>query len=234
VFDPPMPPPLPAPIQNTAPTKEVLGPKPAKNVALPPLEQRLDYNEIPHGKQNWYVQTSGLWQPVTLETVPLRYVAWVHVTPHNSGDVIVEAKLAGSPNFRALTATLFDPYGQTVTRLELTADGTMARGQAHVANPMLWDGDHPNLYLVEVSTSGQVVHTRFGFRELTTLDGRLYLNGKPFYMRGARSGFLPNRDLHSAFRRLHPSGDAHLKGHGLEHAALPHQGPGSAQPRSSR
>ena len=33
---------------------------------------------------------------VTLETVPLRYVAWVHVTPHNSGDVTVEARLAGS------------------------------------------------------------------------------------------------------------------------------------------
>jgi hypothetical protein len=185
VFDPPMPPPLPPLIQNTAPPKEVLGPKPARNAALPSLEQSLDYNEIPHGKQNWYVQTSGLWQPVTLETVPLRYVAWVHVTPHNSGDVIIEAKLAGSTNSRPLAATLLDPYGQTVGQVELTADGTMARGQTHVANPMLWDGDHPNLYSVEVTTSGQVVHSRFGFRELTTSDGRLYLNGKLFYMRAA-------------------------------------------------
>jgi len=178
------------PIPNTAPLKEVLAPNSAKNAALLPLEQRLEYNEIPHGKQNWYVQTSGLWQPVTLETVPLRYVAWVHVTPHNGGDVIIEAKLAGSTNSgppaaKLLTATLFDPYGQTVGQLGLTADGAMARGQAHVANPMLWDGDHPNLYSIEVSTSGQVVHSRFGFRELTTSDGRLYLNGKPFYMRAA-------------------------------------------------
>ena len=30
-----------------------------------------------------------------------------------------------------------------------------------------------------------MVHTRFGFRELTTADGRLFLNGKPFYMRAA-------------------------------------------------
>ncbi len=30
-----------------------------------------------------------------------------------------------------------------------------------------------------------MIHTRFGFRELTTADGRLFLNGKPFYMRAA-------------------------------------------------
>src|SRR3984885_11657914 len=111
VFDPPMPAPVPTPIQNTAPPKEVLRPSPPKNKALPPLEQRLDYNEIPHGKQNWYVQTSGLWHRVTLETVPLRYVAWVHVTPHNSGDLTVEARLAGSANAKPLQAILLDPYG---------------------------------------------------------------------------------------------------------------------------
>ena len=152
---------------------------------VPPKEQRLNYNEIPHGKQNWYVQTSGIWQAVTLETVPLRYVAWVHVTPHNSGDVTVEAKLGGSANAKPLLATLIDPYGGTVAQLELAVDGTMARGQTHVARPMLWDGDHPNLYSLQVTQPGQVVHTRFGFRELTTANGRLFLNGKPFYMRAA-------------------------------------------------
>jgi Glycosyl hydrolases family 2, sugar binding domain/Glycosyl hydrolases family 2, TIM barrel domain/Glycosyl hydrolases family 2 len=185
VFDPPMPAPVPTPIQNTAPPKEVLRPNPPKNMALPPLEQRLEYNEIPHGKQNWYVQTSGLWQPVTLETVPLRYVAWVHVTPHNSGDLTVEARLAGSANAKPLQAVLFDPYGATVAQFDLAVDGTTARAQTHAAHPMLWDGGHPNLYSLEVRTGNQLVHTRFGFRELTTANGRLYLNGKPFYMRAA-------------------------------------------------
>ena len=186
VFDPPMPAPIPTPmVQNSAPPKEVLPPNPAKNKALPPLEQRLNYNEIPHGKQNWYVQTSGLWQPVTLETVPLRYVAWVHVTPHNSGDVTVEAQLGGSANAKPLEAILVDPYGATVAQLELAVDGTTARGQTHVSYPMLWDGDHPNLYSLELRAGRQLVRTRFGFRELTTSNGRLFLNGKPFYMRAA-------------------------------------------------
>jgi hypothetical protein len=185
VFDPPMPPPVPQPLKNSGPPKEVLRPSPAKSKALPPLEQGLDYNEIPHGKQNWYVQTSGLWQPVTLETVPTRYVAWVHVTPHNSGDVIVEAKLGGSANGKPLQALLFDPYGVNAAQIELAVDGTTARGETHLAHPMLWDGDHPNLYSVELMTEGQVVHTRFGFRELTSANGHLFLNGKPFYMRAA-------------------------------------------------
>jgi hypothetical protein len=186
VFDPPKPaPPAISVAQNSGPSKEVLSLSPAKTKPLPPLEQSLNYNEIPHGKQNWYVQTSGIWQPVTLETVPLRYVAWIHITPHNNGDVAIEAKLDGSTGAKPLHARLVDPYGGTVAEFELAADGTTARAQTHVDHPMLWDGDHPNLYTLEVTNNGQVVHARFGFRELTTANGRLYLNGKPFYMRAA-------------------------------------------------
>ena len=70
VFDPPMPPPLAVQMPPNSAPKEVLRPPTAKDNAESPLDKRFDYNEIPHGKQNWYVQTSGPWQPVTLETVP--------------------------------------------------------------------------------------------------------------------------------------------------------------------
>ena len=183
VFDPPMPPPVPvALVANAQPPKAVKPP--------PETKYLINYNEIPHGKQNWYVQTSGIWQPVTMETVPMRYVQWVHVTAHNSGDVTVEAKLGGTAGTGPLHAVVVDPYGTTVAQFDLPVDGTMAKGSAHVAGPMLWDGDHPNLYSVRVdnvakASAGQQVHTRFGFRELTSADGRLSLNGKPFYMRAA-------------------------------------------------
>ena len=134
------------------------------------------------------MQTSGLWQPVTLETVPLRYVAWVHVTPHNSGDVTVEARLAGNAGNTPLQATLYNPYGAAVAQFALAVDGMTALGKTHVANPMLWDGDHPNLYSLQLDNPAKAVQqtrTRFGFRELTTVEGRIFLNGKPFYMRAA-------------------------------------------------
>jgi hypothetical protein len=191
VFDPPMPaPPAPPVVKSGGTPRDLLGATTTKNKNEPPLDKRFDYNEIPHGKQNWYVQTSGLWQAVTLQTVPLRYVEWVHVTPRNSGEVTVEAKLAGRPGDSPLQATIFDPYGATVAKLELVVDGTTAQGKTQVPNPRLWDGDHPNLYSVELNIQAktgpaQQVHTRFGFRELTTADGKLFLNGKPFYMRAA-------------------------------------------------
>src|SRR5271156_170236 len=120
VFDPPLPPPVVAPsVQPAVIPKEVEKPLREESEARRTLDQRFHYDEIPHGKQDWYVQTSGLWQPVTLETVPMRYVEWVHVTPHNSGDVTVEARLGGSISSEPPQATLFDPYGGTAAQLEL-------------------------------------------------------------------------------------------------------------------
>ena len=43
------------------------------------------YNEIPHGKQDWYVQTGGLWQPVWLEVKPADYITGVKVVAKNEG-----------------------------------------------------------------------------------------------------------------------------------------------------
>src|SRR5436853_3792709 len=50
----------------------------AVRVIDPPMDEKENrarfpemlYNEIPHGKQNWYVQTGGIWQPVTLDIKP--------------------------------------------------------------------------------------------------------------------------------------------------------------------
>src|SRR3954468_4829536 len=53
------------------------------------------YNEIPHGKQNWYVQNSGIWQGVRLELCPSIYIERLDVTTQVSGDFKVEARLAG-------------------------------------------------------------------------------------------------------------------------------------------
>src|SRR5437764_1425090 len=72
-------------------------------VTDPPMDERENrarfpemlYDEIPHGKQDWYVQTGGLWQPVWLELRPSLYIQRVHVTPKPSGEVRVEVQLAG-------------------------------------------------------------------------------------------------------------------------------------------
>ena len=42
------------------------------------LVEGINYAEIPHGKQNWYVQTSGLWQSVELDYRPRARLGTVH------------------------------------------------------------------------------------------------------------------------------------------------------------
>jgi beta-galactosidase/beta-glucuronidase len=53
------------------------------------------YHEIPHGKQNWYVQISGIWQGVRLELCPSIYVERLDVIPEPTGSFELVARLAG-------------------------------------------------------------------------------------------------------------------------------------------
>ena len=60
----------------------------------------------------------------------------------------------------------------------------------HVANPLLWDMDHPNLYTLttEILVDSQIIDTTitdFGIRTLSVdVDKGLILNGKPIKLKG--------------------------------------------------
>src|SRR5882724_4752742 len=56
-----------------------------------------------------------------------------------------------------------------------------------VAGARLWSPESPNLYLLETSTGGDTVTTRFGMREFRfdTATRRAYLNGRVYFMRGS-------------------------------------------------
>ncbi len=151
----------------------------------------MNYNELPHGKQSWYVQTGGIWQSVALEVKPSLYVSQVQVTPSLSGEVVVEVKLAGKahqdPNAIKITvrnaggAVEFTEGGGGITSLS-----RVFRGK--VKAPQLWKIDRPALYSVEAELlsgfdrSGDSRTERFGFRKFEARDGKFYLNGEPIYI----------------------------------------------------
>src|SRR5581483_9349023 len=56
------------------------------------------YNEIPHGKQNWYVQTGGIWQPVWLDIKPSVYIKNAHVVTKPDGRIEVRVITNGMVN----------------------------------------------------------------------------------------------------------------------------------------
>ncbi|HEX9007118.1 MAG TPA: glycoside hydrolase family 2 TIM barrel-domain containing protein [Bacteroidota bacterium] len=150
----------------------------------------ISYLQIPHGKQSWYVQTSGIWQSVHADIVPKRRVSGFHVTPSNDGNVVITVQLEGTGTGGAdrVSARILDPHvwEMGVMTRAVAPNAASVRFQMRVKNPMLWSPSTPNLYVAEVQLEGQEpVSDRFGFRSLEARNKQLLLNGEPFYMIGA-------------------------------------------------
>jgi hypothetical protein len=178
--------------------------KPGDNELLvrvvdPPMDEKENasrfpdmlYKEIPHGKQNWYVQTGGIWQTVTLEIKPKLYIEEVHVTPRTSGEVNIEVLLSTGKGFagifnQGLHVTVRNPAGGVEFTKTLRArEAGPQPFTGLVQKPKLWSPDSPSLYTVEVKLDGDVPDSfqdRFGFRSFEARDNKFYLNGEPFYM----------------------------------------------------
>ncbi len=154
------------------------------------------YNEIPHGKQNWYVQNSGIWQGVRLELCPSIYIERLDVSSQINGHFLIEARLAGvgfTSAGGALTAELefnvavYESSGRLVFqhRQFLSPSSNVLRIAGEIHHPRLWSPDSPALYVLRAELRGAVQYrrvTRFGFRSFEAKDGRLYLNERPFFM----------------------------------------------------
>ena len=144
-----------------------------------------EYDQTPHGKQNWYVQTGGIWQPVRLEFRPLPYVSGIRVTSRTDGAVKFELTLAGGDSAEAWISIRNHTGGDVLER-KVTIKGGKATLDLAVPNPELWGPSNPALYSAEATLSnGDVRSTRFGFRSFEAREGKLFLNGNPFYMRAA-------------------------------------------------
>src|SRR5688572_23388941 len=83
---------------------------PGKN---PKTVEGIAFEEIPHGKQDWYVQTSGLWQEVSLSVRPAERIRRVHVTARADGSFNIVASLMGSGSGN-ISAEIRDPSGKPV------------------------------------------------------------------------------------------------------------------------
>ncbi len=173
--------------------------QPGKNelvlrVVDPPMDEKANrltfpemlYNEIPHGKQNWYVQTGGIWQSVRLKICPRDCIDQVQVTAKTDGRISIQVRLANRGRFAEPDATeviVRNPKGGVEFRSsknELPPGPTTFEGM--VKSPQLWSPDHPALYTLEVRNASDSFSDHFGFRSFEAREGMLYLNGKPFYM----------------------------------------------------
>lgn len=148
----------------------------------------VSYLHIPHGKQSWYEQTSGLWQSVQISIKPKRRITQVHVTPTIDGKVSVDVKLSVGGNQKSneqLAVRIFDAQRREVARTSkmISRLDTEARLEGFVKNPILWSFATPLLYeaVLSLGEKDKAVE-RFGFRQIEAKNKRLYLNGEPFYL----------------------------------------------------
>ncbi len=150
-----------------------------------PEVEGIRFEEIPHGKQNWYVQTSGPWQSVTLEYRPRVRLGVLHV--RTEGDrVSITAALAGGGAAGEALAVIQDASGHEVWRQQQAVGADGVKFHAVVAHAARWSPESPVLYTATVRlSSGDVASTRFGFRTIAARDGKLLLNNSPIYLRCA-------------------------------------------------
>lgn len=160
--------------------------------------------EMPRGKQYWkddsdgifYTRSTGIWQSVWLETVPMTFLKKVHFTPDLDNrkvhiryevdgningllniDVTFEGKLIASQVARILSTDgeLTIDLNQQVSNVWQTQEG------------YAWSPEHPRLFDVDfqLSTDDEIdsVSSYFGLRKVSVQDGKFLLNNKPYYQK---------------------------------------------------
>lgn len=123
---------------------------------------------------------SGIMRPVVMVATPLSYIKKISVFGKTDGSFSWEIKGCGEGTIQV---QLLDPEGNTVFR------GTGEKGAGLICQPRLWEPDFPSLYCLNVTFTDSLGQAdcygeTFGFREVAIKDCRLYLNGKPLYLKG--------------------------------------------------
>ncbi len=178
----------------------------------------------PRGKQDWqlephviwYHRTSGIWQPVWLESVPavaVENIRWGSDLPGASVSAMVRLTAAPAPGSRVRIVLSYDGtrLGETevpVTRCETEVVihlPAQANGQNY--EHLLWSPEHPRLIdatvTLEASSSQDAVYSYLGLRSVDVTRGRFLLNDRPYYIRSVlNQGYWPESHLAS------PSADA--------------------------
>lgn len=144
-------------------------------------DPQIPFAEIPHGKQSWYGPAGGIWQSVWIERRPDLHLAGLRVDAAG-GSVRVRATTSGPlPAGTRLTFEVAGPDGEPVAEAWTGEPETVLR----IADPLPWSPEAPHLYTLTAGLGADRLTATFGFRTIAVRDGRLLLNGRPLYLRGA-------------------------------------------------
>jgi len=141
--------------------------------------------------------TPGIYDSVTVAFMDNPIIESVQVAPRiQSGEILVQTvvrNLGAAGRFTLLHQVKTWKGGDfagagSPQELELAAGETKTNTQTiKIFQPVLWSPENPFLYVLETTTGGDSLSTRFGMREFRfdATTKRAHLNGKIYYLRGS-------------------------------------------------
>ena len=194
-----------------APGKEAVSDKVATVAVTVAVTERM-LRSLPHSI--YCGQPRGIWQPVNLvirQAVQIKDIffqprldgAKIDLTLENQSEAICEVVPQIELTNKLTGAVLKTTGSVAAAKLKVGEVATLTLDTGLLA-PVLWSPANPNLYTLRVSlqSDSMLVDERrleVGFRTFETReDGRLYLNGKPYWLRGASHTPMPSRPNDSA------------------------------------
>ena len=170
--------------------------KPGRNTVVVRAWDPPEDRAIPRGKQYWepksrgifYTRTSGIWQSVWLEAAGESWLEFVRIAPRLDGAVTFHGRVARPQAGLMLHVTVKSGDSVVAGGAGALSDNKYVDAAAFVRNPRLWTLERPHLYNVvfELKKDGKTldtVHSYFGFREVSTENGRFCLNHRPIYLK---------------------------------------------------
>ncbi len=152
------------------------------------------FAEIPFGKQSWYGPLSGIWQSVFLERRIVDHMTRIRLLPNRDTGLVTAALSFAAPisDSSQIRVEIMDPSGAVTVEQTLEAQPgiTSMPFVFKIDNVLSWSPDEPLLYQVRITLdrdgeTRDTISDHFGFRTIETRNGKFYLNGEPFYLRGA-------------------------------------------------
>ncbi|WP_276088238.1 sugar-binding domain-containing protein [Pedobacter sp. JY14-1] len=158
----------------------------------------------PHGKQVldpaniYYTASSGIWQTVWMETVPLDYIKNLSISPDIDNEVLNLTVRLSSANAANRKLSIKIPGCKTCRIIEKSSSKDQIDLKIKIPAPRMWTPDDPFLYDLEVGLGMDRVKSYFGMRKVSVgkdKDGydRIMLNNKYVYNLGTLDqGFWPD------------------------------------------
>ncbi|MBG6053843.1 beta-galactosidase/beta-glucuronidase [Salinibacterium sp. CAN_S4] len=175
----------------------------------------------PRGKQDWraephsiwYHRTSGIWQPVWLESTAATSIQLIHWVPDlTNGTVDARVDLNRTPSAGSTVSITLRFEGRVIAELTVPAVSAGIVGVVQIAeqrngqawDELLWSPEHPRLIDATVAlTDGtghaiDVVSSYLGLRSARASDRRFILNDRPYFVRSVlNQGYWPQSHLAS-------------------------------------